>query len=365
MHISLVVAASTAPDRSSAASAAADRWELYRLLADPVRPRLLALAAAEELAVGELAELLSEGQPKISRHAAALREAGLLLARKQGTWTLLRLAPGASDDPVVADAVRAGTSLCQAEGTLARVDEVIRARDAETREFFALRGRPSKAGPPSELAAYLAALAPLLPNRRLAIDAGTGDGPLLEVLAPLYEHVIALDRSDAQLELAAERARSRGFSNNVELVRGEIDGPEILELATARGGADAVFAARMLHHAPAPAKAVRALASLARPPQAGEPRGGAICILDYEPHADQGLREQQADLWLGFEPADLRRFAEAAGLTDISLRPLPAAWRGDGPDRSIAWQLLIGFRGETFADAKNETSNAKRNSRTQ
>ena len=56
-----------------------------------MRPRLLALASAEELAVGELAELLREGQPKISRHAAALRDAGLLAGRKQGTWMLLRL----------------------------------------------------------------------------------------------------------------------------------------------------------------------------------------------------------------------------------------------------------------------------------
>ncbi|NUQ79825.1 MAG: methyltransferase domain-containing protein, partial [Polyangiaceae bacterium] len=194
--------------------------------------------------------------------------------------------------------------------------------------------------------------------RRLAVDAGTGDGPLLEVLAPVFEHVIALDRSDAQLELAAERTRRRGLSN-VELVRGEIDGPEIFALCSARGGADAVFAARMLHHAPAPAKAVRALASLARPPREGETAGGAVCILDYEPHAEKELREQQADLWLGFDPADLRRFAEAAGLTGITLRALPSAWRGDGPDRTIAWQLLIGFRGAAF----NETHS--KNQRTQ
>src|SRR3954463_2919183 len=83
------------------ASAASARWELYRLLADPVRPRLLALVSVEELGVGELAELLREAQPKISRHASALRDAGLLSARRQGTWTLLRLASGAADDPVV------------------------------------------------------------------------------------------------------------------------------------------------------------------------------------------------------------------------------------------------------------------------
>src|SRR5215471_250864 len=166
---------------------AASRWALYRLLADPVRPRLLALTAVEELAVGELAELLREQQPKISRHAAALREAGLVASRKQGTWTLLRLAPGASDDPVVADAVRAGTAMCKDDGTLARVEEVLTQRDQATRDFFARGGRPVRVGPPLELAAYLAALAPLFPNRRLAIDVGTGDGALLEVLAPIFE----------------------------------------------------------------------------------------------------------------------------------------------------------------------------------
>ena len=55
------------------------RWELYRLLSEPVRLRVLALAAEEELAIGELAELLGESQPNVSRHAAPLRQAGALV----------------------------------------------------------------------------------------------------------------------------------------------------------------------------------------------------------------------------------------------------------------------------------------------
>ncbi|MEO7313173.1 MAG: metalloregulator ArsR/SmtB family transcription factor [Chitinophagaceae bacterium] len=77
-----------------------ERWELYRLLGEPVRLRLLALAAQEELAVGELAELLGEGQPNVSRHAAPLRQAGLLVVRKEGTRALIRLAEGAAADAV-------------------------------------------------------------------------------------------------------------------------------------------------------------------------------------------------------------------------------------------------------------------------
>lgn len=342
------------------------RWELYRLLAEPLRPRLLALAAVEELGVGELAELLRGGQPTISRHAAALREAGLLTARRQGTWTLLRLSPGAIDDPVVADAVGAGRAACDADGTTARVDNVVRARDAATREFFARGGRPARTGLPEELGAYVAVLAPLIPHRHLAIDAGTGDGALLEILAPVFDRVIGLDRSAVQLELAADRVRRRRF-DNVELVCGELDGDEIQQAISracahppqprTERGADVVVAARVLHHAAVPQKAMDAIAALARPAD-GE-RGGTVCVLDYEAHDDETLRDRESDLWLGFEPAELRRMALAAGLDDIHVRRLPAAWQGEGPDRHLDWQLLWGARATT--EPKHRTRPPRKN----
>ncbi len=314
---------------------ATQRWELYRLLADPVRPRLLALAATEELGVGELSELLHEGQPKISRHAAALRDAGLLSARKQGTWTLLRLSPGVMTDPVIADAVRSGTAACSSDGTLARIAEVISTRDAATREFFARSGRPLRTGPPLEFGAYLAAISPLLPRRALAVDVGTGDGSLLEILSPLFDVVVGIDRSEAQILLAEERVRRRELGN-VELLMGEYDGPDVARTIRARGGADVVVAARVLHHAPKPARAMFALVDLAKP------SGGSVCVIDYEAHDDQALCEQEADLWQGFEPETLKQLAESSGLSAITIRRLPRAWQGDGPDRN----LVVGRRDE-------------------
>jgi ArsR family transcriptional regulator len=334
----------------------ATRWELYRLLADPVRPRLLALASVHELGVGELAELLGEPQPKISRHAAALRDAEVLTARKQGTWTLIQLRPGATADPVLADAVAAGMAACRADGTLDRVAEVIRARDAATREFFArARGKELKVGMPPEAAAYLRALSPLIANRKLAIDVGTGDGALLEVLAPVFDRVVAVDRSEVQLALAQDRAARRAFGN-VTFVQGEIEGPELAAVADEVGEADAVFASRVLHHAAVPERAFEALARLARPGLVGEPgrgspnpsgrdvRGGAVVVLDYEHHDDQRMRDEEADLWLGFDPEELARLGASAGLVDGKVTRLPAAWQGEGPDKHLGWQLYVGFR---------------------
>lgn len=321
----------------------APRWELYRLLAEPARLRLLALASEEELSIGELADLLEENQPNVSRHAAALRQAGLLLDRREGTRTLVRTAANASRDAVVADALVSGRALCEGDGSLARIPDALRAREAAAHEFF---GRPSRAprldAMPAETGAYLSALACLLPRRSIAVDAGTGDGRLLEVLAPVYERVIAVDRSKVQLERARERVAMRGFAN-VQLIDAELDSAKVLHAlglsTTSSGstaGADAVFASRVLHHAPQPSKGLGQLASLCAP-------GGSVVIIEYAPHDDESMRDQ-ADAWLGFSPAALRRFARAAGLEEPRVTSIPAPLCGDGPDRHLPWQVLVAKR---------------------
>jgi ArsR family transcriptional regulator len=342
---------------------ASQRWELYRVLSEPARLRLLALAAQEELSIGELAELMDESQPNVSRHATALRTAGLLRDRREGTRTLVRIASEVAADPVVADALASGRSLCDKDGSLARVGEVLRAREAPAREFFA---RPTKVRVdvvPSEMGAYLAALAPLLARGGLALDAGTGDGRLLEALAPLYERVVAIDRSDAQIARAKERARARGFAN-VTFVQGELDGPELLQALGLDGarsgkgsprdravaGADAVFASRVLHHAPQPARVVSQLAGVCAP-------GGSLVVLDYARHADETMRDQ-ADAWLGFDAAELRRFARAAGLADVRVTSVPAPLCGDGPDAHLPWQVMVAKKPESVG-REHRPSNGK------
>src|SRR5690349_25079799 len=60
-------------------------------LADRTRLRLLNLMAGGEVCVCYFVELLDEPQPKISRHLAYLRRAGLVAARRDGKWMHYRL----------------------------------------------------------------------------------------------------------------------------------------------------------------------------------------------------------------------------------------------------------------------------------
>ena len=66
----------------------------FKMLADSTRLRCLLLMQAEgELCVCELTHALNLSQPKISRHLAHLRESGLLVARRNGTWMYYRITP--------------------------------------------------------------------------------------------------------------------------------------------------------------------------------------------------------------------------------------------------------------------------------
>jgi ArsR family transcriptional regulator len=64
----------------------------FAALSDPTRLRLLNLMKNREICVCYLQEVLKTNQPKISRHLAYLKRAGLVAARRDGKWTHYRLA---------------------------------------------------------------------------------------------------------------------------------------------------------------------------------------------------------------------------------------------------------------------------------
>jgi ArsR family transcriptional regulator, arsenate/arsenite/antimonite-responsive transcriptional repressor len=64
---------------------------LFRALADRTRLRLINLMAGQELCVCYLVEVIDAPQPKISRHLASLRQAGIVAARREGKWMHYRL----------------------------------------------------------------------------------------------------------------------------------------------------------------------------------------------------------------------------------------------------------------------------------
>ena len=65
--------------------------QLFRAMADPTRLRLINLMAEQEICVCYFIEVIGAPQPKISRHLAYLRRAGIVAARREGKWMHYRL----------------------------------------------------------------------------------------------------------------------------------------------------------------------------------------------------------------------------------------------------------------------------------
>jgi len=287
----------------------AARADLFRLLGDEDRLRLLALCAEEELTVGELAALLGESQPQVTKKSQPLRDAGLLATRRDGTRTLLKSSVDA--EPVISAALEEGRRLCSKDGSLAKVARVVAQREELSKKLF--DAAPAELVPvapanDAQLVAWAPLLAPLLPGRALAVDIGTGEGTLLPLLSPIFDRVVAIDRSAARLAQCAARIASWDLPN-IRLREGTVD--DVTEELSGR--ADLVVMARVLVHASRPQDPIASATRLLKP-------GGHLAIIDYLPHDNESLREQ-GHVWLGFEPAKLRTWLEAARLQPISVNP--------------------------------------------
>ena len=65
--------------------------QLFEALADPMRLRRLNLMNGREVCVCYFVEILEQAQPKVSRHLAYLRRAGIIEARREGKWMHYRI----------------------------------------------------------------------------------------------------------------------------------------------------------------------------------------------------------------------------------------------------------------------------------
>ncbi len=273
----------------------------FRALGDETRLGLLCALLTEELSVGELSEVVQSAQPGVSRHLSALRDAGLVVARKQGVTTYYRIQPGDPllEGPVGVELKRRAIEL----GLSPRVERVVARRRSKAEAFFDQQAESWDALRSQLLdqAAGLWALVPLLPRGLRVADIGIGTGGMLPLLAEFAEEIIAVDLSKEMLKHARQRAKSLGL-DNVEFVKADLR-----DLPIEDASVDAAFATLVLHHAPNPAAAVAEMTRILRP-------GGTLVVVDLSSHRHEWLRDEQGDEWLGFTKEEVGGYFAKAGL---------------------------------------------------
>jgi len=116
--------------------------QFFRALADPTRLRLLNLIAGREICVCFFVEILGISQPKISRHLAYLRKAGLVAARREGKWMHYRLVQ--PQDEVAQDILRSTIRKLAAKPEMRRDVSKLGSACCEPSGIIRLAPRPAK-----------------------------------------------------------------------------------------------------------------------------------------------------------------------------------------------------------------------------
>ncbi|MGB5483781.1 ArsR/SmtB family transcription factor [Parasphingorhabdus sp.] len=294
---------------------------IFRALADPTRLRIVLLLQKMELAVGELAQILDQSQPRISRHIRILDEAGLAERRKEGSWVFLKPGP-ASELEILgrifrSDKVAKSEQAMQDQAQLslvrkARADMAERYFSAHAEEWDAIR---SLHLPEAEVERAMQAL---LRDTQLGkmLDIGTGTGRMVELFGPAAQSVIALDKSPEMLRLARAKLLESETDNGSNLVqKTELKQGDFNQLPVANGAVDSVILHQVLHYAQHPEAVLVEVSRVLK-------TNGVVLIADFAAHDREDLRTEHAHARLGFSDDSMKRWLTASKLDLVQTRTL-------------------------------------------
>jgi ubiquinone/menaquinone biosynthesis C-methylase UbiE len=279
----------------------------FQALADPTRLRILALLRVMELSVGELAQVLGQSQPRVSRHLKILADAGVLERRKEGSWVFLTLAGSDRVESMFALidywADSSTSALFSADAT--RIESIRAERVEAANRYFASHAQVwdqirSLHVAESEVER---AIDCALGNRSLGrlVDIGTGTGRMLELFGPRSLHATGIDRSSEMLRLARVKLEAAGIHSSLRQ-------GDMYALPLAEGSAENVIIHQVLHYAHSPAAAIVEAARVLAP-------DGALLVVDFAAHEREELRTTDAHIRLGFEDEAMVGWFASAGLT--------------------------------------------------
>jgi len=299
----------------------------FQALADPTRRRILALLRIMELSVGELAQVLGQSQPRVSRHLKILADAGVLERRKEGSWVFLTLADADRIEPMFAllDAWADASTEVLFTADAARIETIRTERAEAANRYFAGHAEVwdqirSLHVAETEVERAIDRALARDPLGRL-VDIGTGTGRMIELFGPRASQAIGIDRSSEMLRLARVKLEAAGIQSSLRQ-------GDMYALPLADGSADSVIIHQVLHYAHSPAAAIAEAARVLAP-------GGTLLVVDFAAHDREELRATDAHIRLGFEDEVMAGWFAAAGLNVDHVEHLKGGeltvtlWRGE------------------------------------
>lgn len=273
---------------------------LLSLLSDATRLRLLQLLEAQELSVAELVRITQLAQPRISTHLRKLKDAHLVIARREGNSTFYRLHEQMPEGVAeIWPHLQLQDQILN--GDQQRLEAVLASREGQN-WFEGVAGEMERHYSPGRSWKALALGLSQLLQLGEVLDVGAGDGALAQIAAPRAKRWVCLDRSETLLQAAKQRL---GDCPEVEFIRGDMH-----ELPFPDRSFDQVLHFHALTYAHQPKRALAEASRVLRP-------GGQLLLLTLASHDAMDLARGYGHRQAGFSPEKLAQLARECELSPL------------------------------------------------
>lgn len=288
-----------------------DYLNACKALGDASRMSVLRLLGQGSFSVLEICDILSIKQSSMSHHLKRLTDAGLVVRKREGNSIFyarpLLLEGNHFQQWLTLLFVGIDETLNLTSEQNNALQQVLNERQAACQAFFARHASEFKAQ--QDLIAsydqYGLTLESILNDYvgadTKALELGVGGGCFLPALATRFKQVYAIDISSSMLELAKQKIAQHKLEN-IELI---LQSSEQFEQKV-----DFISINMVMHHVPSPKSLFGDASRLLN-------KDGTLLVTDLYRHQQDWVKQSCGDLWLGFEPEELKHLAQQAGLEEL------------------------------------------------
>jgi len=275
-----------------------------KAMGDSLRMQILKVLGESSFGVLELSQIFEMKQSGMSHHLKTLANAKLVTTQREGNSIFYRRSLANTfnvtqqifltiDDVQLDDHVTTNLNIIEQE------------RELNSQAFFAKHAGDFKQQQDliAKYSSYQSLCEEMMrsinANKTQALEIGPGEGEFLQALSKQYKNVLALDISNALLDVAKKNSAEHSL-NNIEFKLEDINNIE-------NPFADLIVMNMVLHHIVRPQAFMLQAANLLN-------ANGHLMITDLCQHDQQWAKENCGDVWLGFSQEQLESWAHKAGL---------------------------------------------------
>ena len=283
--------------------------DIYKILSDESRFRIINILNQEELTVSEIQKILKVTQSGLSSNLALMRKANIVISRKEGKQVFYHIDSKIfckEIEIILENSYKIAKKMTWYQRDKRLLSQIIQLRRENTLNYFNTKSNQNKRAPGQTWKLLFEGLRFLISGKKIA-DFGCGNGHLSFMLAKAGNDVFGIDDSKEQIKLANELYKNKKYLKGTSL---KFLCQNMEKTTLKNNYLDIIIYSHSLHHVSRPNAALKEAHRILK-------KYGKIIILDIHKHEEEWMRNLYGDFWLGLDPNQIHQSLSKIGFNEI------------------------------------------------